>query len=166
MSKLNASNGLAWIWLSIGLLVLDIGTKLIAMTHLTLHERVPVLPMLNWQLVYNDGAAFSMLSTAGGWQRWFLSGVAIAVSIVIIMWLKRTHDATWVQKLGLACILGGALGNLADRVRFGYVIDFIDFHTNSWHFPAFNIADSAISLGAILLLFTLWRKEKDENLTG
>ena len=93
----------------------------------------------------------------------FLSGIAVAISIMIVLWLKQSPKASLLQKLGLALVLGGALGNLVDRLRFGYVVDFLDFYLDYWHFPAFNVADSAITCGAILLIFTLWGK--DENST-
>jgi signal peptidase II len=155
MFKLSKSSGLKWLWLSFGILILDVSTKWLALTKLTLYERVGVFPNFNLTLVYNEGAAFSMLSTQDGWQRWFLSLVAVVVSIMIVVWLKQVKDTPTAHKIGLALILGGALGNLIDRVRYGYVIDFLDFYFGTWHFPAFNIADSAITCGAILLLLTL-----------
>ncbi len=155
MFNMTKKSNLNWIWLSLFILIADFFTKWLALAHLTIYERVPVLPIFNLTLVYNQGAAFSMLSTEGGWQRWFLSLVAIFVSVMIVFWLKQVKDIPTVHKIGLALILGGALGNLIDRLRFGYVVDFLDFYYGAWHFPVFNIADSAITCGAILLLLTL-----------
>lgn len=158
MSKVSAYAGLKWLWLSVFLCAADLWTKWLAVTHLTLYERVPVLPVFNLTLVYNQGAAFSMLSNQSGWQRWFLIAIAGFISTMIVVWLKRDPQTPLVHKIGLACILGGALGNALDRLRYGYVVDFIDVHFAGSHFPTFNIADSAITFGAVLLLLTLWRK--------
>tara|TARA_E500000178_G_C16870323_1_gene684062 strand:+ start:381 stop:779 length:399 start_codon:yes stop_codon:yes gene_type:complete len=115
-------------------------------------ESQVVYSFFNVVRVHNSGAAFSFLSDAGGWQRWALSGLAILVSIMIIIWLSRLTREKWLESLSLSMILGGALGNLWDRLSFGYVVDFLDFHWMGWHFPAFNLADSAISLGAMVLI--------------
>lgn len=160
MFKLSQSSGLHWLWLSFFIFLADVSSKWFAVTQLTLHERVPVFPKFNFTLVYNEGAAFSMLSTSDGWQRWFLSLVAIVVSVMIVVWLKQVKDTPTSHKIGLALILGGALGNLLDRLRLGYVIDFLDFHLGLWHFPAFNIADAAITCGAILLLLSVLRPQR------
>jgi signal peptidase II len=112
---------------------------------------------LNWTLVYNPGAAFSFLSQAGGWQRWFFTVIGIVAAIVII-WLlqKNTHDRPFCMALSL--ILGGAMGNVLDRLLYGAVVDFIDVHYDGWHWPAFNIADSAISIGATLIVINEIRR--------
>ncbi|MFA6037189.1 MAG: signal peptidase II [Legionellales bacterium] len=143
-----------WMALSALIVAADYATKWMALHFLTLFERVPIFSHFNLTLVYNKGAAFSFLGDQSGWQRWFLSAVALVISVVIIAWLKKNKDMPNVHKLGLTLILGGALGNLIDRVRFGYVVDFLDFYWGIHHFPAFNIADSAITCGAILLLLT------------
>ncbi len=158
MFKLSSYSGLKWLSLAAFLLIADLLTKQWALAHLILHEPIAVFAHFNLTLVYNSGAAFSMLSNESGWQRWFLSGVALIVSVFIIVWLKRVPDAPTAHKIGLACVLGGALGNAIDRLYLGYVIDFLDFYYADWHFPAFNIADSAITCGAILLLLTMWQK--------
>ena len=147
-----------WLMLAAVIVLADYFTKQWALLHLVLHEPQAVLPYFNFTLVYNQGAAFSMLSNENGWQRWFLSAIALVVSVFIVYWLKRTPQTPTVHKLGLACVLGGALGNAIDRLYYGYVIDFLDFHLGVWHFPAFNLADSAITCGAILLLLTMWKK--------
>ncbi|EIJ43914.1 lipoprotein signal peptidase [Beggiatoa alba B18LD] len=155
----NAPRYRALWWLSLSLLVLIIDqlTKLWANSALVYHEPYPILPFLNFTLVYNTGAAFSFLAEAGGWQRYFLTGLAIVISLVMIIWLSRLSSQQKWLAATLALILGGAIGNLIDRVLYGYVIDFIDVYYQTWHFPAFNIADSAITVGAIMLLIdALW----------
>lgn len=150
-------NALLWLVLSAVVLVLDLWTKEIALTHLALHEPVPVIDgLLNWTLTYNYGAAFSFLSDASGWQRWFFSALAVGVSVMLAFWLSRTPRHDWRQALPFALVIGGAIGNLIDRLRHGYVVDFIDAYWNTSHWPAFNIADSAIVAGAIgIALFSL-----------
>ncbi|MDH5300209.1 MAG: signal peptidase II [Gammaproteobacteria bacterium] len=163
-----------WVWLAVLAVVLDQITKIWANGALELHQRVDFLPMLNITLMYNEGAAFSFLSNAGGWQRWFFTVLAIAVSIFIIVWLRKLPEDENVQAAGLSLVLGGAIGNVLDRMMHGHVIDFIDFFYQSescfvgfyyggngeCHWPAFNIADSAIFLGAILLIATSFKSEK------
>lgn len=131
---------------------LDQYTKLLALTHLEYAQPVAVLPSLNWTLLFNTGAAFSFLHDAGGWQQWLFGGLASAVSVFICIYLWKLPAAEKRLALSLALILGGALGNLYDRLTLGYVVDFIDVYVNSLHWPAFNIADSAITVGAIILL--------------
>jgi signal peptidase II len=111
-----------------------------------------VFPWLSLTLAHNYGAAFSFLSDAGGWQRWFFTVLAVAVSLVLIVWLLRLSRSEWRTGLSLGLIIGGAVGNLIDRVKLGYVIDFIDVYYKTSHWPAFNIADSAITCGVIFLL--------------
>ena len=116
------------------------------------HEPVNLLPGFNLTLAYNTGAAFSILSEAGAWKRWFFIGLSSLVSTVILVWLTRVpRQRRWLA-CGLALILGGAVGNLYDRITLGYVVDFIDIYYRDWHWPAFNIADSAITVGAVMLL--------------
>lgn len=148
-------NALPWLWLTLALIVADQITKYLADTHLDYGRSVAVLPFLNWTLVYNEGAAFSFLSSAGGWQRWVFTVLALAVSGLLVYWLRQTpRKHTWVA-LPYAMILAGALGNVIDRILFGHVIDFVDVHWAGWHFPAFNIADAAISVGAAILILGL-----------
>lgn len=143
---------LKWLWLSIVVILLDQGTKYLAESQLQLYESVTVLPFFNFTLVYNTGAAFSFLADAGGWQRWFFVGLSLTVSLGLIFWLYRLQPNAHWDAAAVALILGGALGNVIDRLWYGYVIDFIDLYYQSWHWPAFNIADSAITVGAALLI--------------
>ncbi|ANB01601.1 signal peptidase II [Ectothiorhodospira sp. BSL-9] len=145
---------LKWLWLSFGVIVLDQITKRIAEYQLVQFAPMEILPFLNLALVYNQGAAFSFLSDAGGWQRWFLTALALLVSAVIIWWLHRLQRGETGTAISLALILGGAIGNVIDRVLHGHVIDFIDVHYAGYHWPTFNIADSAITVGAVILIAT------------
>ena len=143
---------LKWLWLSALAVILDQASKQLVIASMRLYESIAVAPFFNLTYVQNTGAAFSFLSDAGGWQRWFFSVLALAVSIVLTVWLARLKDNETLLAISLALILGGAIGNLIDRVRYGYVIDFLDVYYQSWHWPAFNVADSAISLGVMLML--------------
>lgn len=148
-----------WRWLPIALLViaLDQLTKNWIVHHFAYGSRLVLLPVFEITLRYNRGAAFSMLADASGWQRWLFTGLAIAVAIGIIAWLRRLDARRqWLLAISLSLILAGALGNLIDRMRLGHVIDFIVVHWKDAYFPAFNIADSAITVGAILLLLDAW----------
>ena len=144
-----------WMWVSGLVIVFDQVTKYIADSNLDLRVPLEVIPGLNMTLCYNKGAAFSFLSNAGGWQRWFLMTVSFLVSVALIVWLSQVDKSRKQLYWGLALILGGAVGNLIDRTIFGYVIDFIDVYYQYWHYPAFNIADSAISIGAGLLILDM-----------
>ena len=132
--------------------LVDQVTKLWAERALTLYAPVEITSFFNLSLVYNPGAAFSFLSTAGGWQRWVLSGIALGVSLLIVFWLARLPRQLWLSVTSLGLVLGGAVGNLADRVRLGQVVDFLDFHYAGLHWPAFNVADAAITVGAVCLI--------------
>ena len=138
--------------IAVAVVVLDQLTKLWADTALTPYHPVAVMPLLNLTLSYNPGAAFSFLSDQGGWQRWLFSGLAAAVSVYIVLWLRRLPPAHRWEGIGLALVLGGAVGNLLDRLTRGVVVDFIDVHYAGWHWPAFNVADSAITVGVVILL--------------
>lgn len=152
-------------WISVLVIVLDQITKYIADNSLDYRVPVDVMPSLNMTLVYNQGAAFSFLSDAGGWQRWFFMALSLIVSIVLIIWLRAVDKHQSYLAWGLALILGGAVGNLIDRSLYGYVIDFIDVYYRSWHWPAFNIADSAIVLGAGLLILDMFTHKQQSNET-
>ncbi|MDD5320597.1 MAG: signal peptidase II [Methylococcales bacterium] len=157
---------LKWLWLSLLAVILDQGSKLVIDSSMRLYQSVPVLPYFNLTYVHNTGAAFSFLSEAGGWQRWFFAGLAILISVVIAVWLARLKQHETLLAMALSLVLGGAIGNLIDRLAYGYVIDFLDVYFGNWHWPAFNIADSAITLGVILMLaesFGLW-SSKEANL--
>ena len=143
-------------WFSGLVIVLDQVTKYIAETSLDYRVPVNMFTGLNMTLVYNKGAAFSFLSDAGGWQRWFFMALSISISIALVYWLHNVDKNRKYLAWGLALILGGAIGNLIDRSLYGHVIDFIDVYYSSWHWPAFNIADSAISLGAGLLILDMF----------
>ena len=146
-------------WLVIAGLVilLDQASKQLAEAALVLHQPVAVLPFFNLTLAYNEGAAFSFLAGAGGWQRWFLTAVALVVSVFLLLWLRRLRADEKIAAWGLSLVLGGALGNVIDRLLHGHVIDFLDVYYRQWHWPAFNLADSAISLGIVLLLLDGFR---------
>ncbi len=143
--------------------ILDQITKVWVDSKLTLHEQIPVVPSFNITLAYNEGAAFSFLDDAGGWQRWFFIGISVIVSVCLIVWLFRmTREEKWLS-VSIALILGGAIGNnLIDRVIYGHVVDFIQVFYKNWYFPSFNVADAAITVGTVLLLILTFF-EKDEN---
>lgn len=152
-----------WLWLAALVVALDQATKYIATSAMELYESIEVLPFFNLTLVHNFGAAFSFLSQAGGWQRWFFSMLALVVSVVIIVWLPRVRDAHFHLPLALSLVLGGTLGNLVDRMVLGYVVDFLDFHAGGRHWPAFNIADTSITLGAFFLILDTLRRRPEEK---
>ena len=143
---------LKWLWLSLLAVILDQGSKLVIDSSMRIYQSIPVMPYFNLTYVHNTGAAFSFLSEAGGWQRWFFAGLAILISGVIAVWLARLKQHETLLAVALSLVLGGAIGNLIDRLAYGYVIDFLDVYYGNWHWPAFNIADSAITLGVILML--------------
>ncbi|MDZ7737238.1 MAG: signal peptidase II [Gammaproteobacteria bacterium] len=151
---------LPWLGLALLIILLDQLSKQIAVNMLVLHEPLAVLPGFNLMLTYNTGAAFSFLSDAGGWQRWLFSIFAVVISVVLLVWLYRLpRPARWLA-CALALILGGALGNLWDRLQYGHVIDFIQVYYQQWYWPAFNLADSAITVGAVMLIIdALWLSE-------
>lgn len=146
---------LRWIWLSVIVVILDQISKYWLSHHFFLGETKPILPFFNLVLAHNQGAAFSFLSHAGNLASFMFATIAAIVSIGIIIWLYRLpKDKIWYA-IALAFILGGALGNLIDRIHYGYVIDFIEVYYQQWYFPAFNLADSAITLGAVILIIDL-----------
>ncbi len=155
-----AASALKWLWLSLLVLALDQGSKQIAIQWLNYGEPVALLPFFDLTLLYNKGAAFSFLASQGGWQRWFFAAVAVAMSIYLLVWLKKTPPTLVIQAMALSLILGGAVGNLIDRVLLGYVVDFISLHWQQYYYPAFNIADSAITVGAVLLIWDLFLVNK------
>lgn len=152
---------LKWLWLSTLVLVLDQASKWVMTSWLSLYETVKLVPFFNFTVVYNAGAAFSFLAQAGGWQRWFFTVVSATVGTALFIWLKGLSSFAKLEAISISLILGGAIGNLFDRMILGYVIDFLDFHDylGSYHFPAFNIADSAICAGTILLIFDNFRNQ-------
>ncbi|MBV1914471.1 MAG: signal peptidase II [Pseudomonadales bacterium] len=153
-TKLNNSKRslVAWYGLSIFVIVADQVTKHLIMNRFDLYDRVMVLPFFDLVRAHNSGAAFSFLSDAGGWQRIFFVSISSVVSLVLAVWIYRLESRQKIQALGLSLVLGGALGNLYDRVAYGYVVDFLLFYYVQYSFPAFNVADSAITVGAFFLI--------------
>ncbi len=151
-----------WHWFVLSLLVIlmDQASKYFIASALTPYQPVPLMPMLNLTLAYNSGAAFSFLSQAGQWHHWFFIGFSLTMSIVLITWILRLSSTARLQLMALSLILGGAIGNLIDRACFGSVIDFIDVYYKHHHWPVFNLADSAICIGAFLLFIDLIRTRK------
>lgn len=145
-----ARNIKPWLWLAAALVVLDQISKWIVLGSLHPGETRYVAPFFNWVLTFNSGAAFSFLAEAGGWQRWLFTALALGVSAWIVT-LLRHHSSEFRLSLALTLVLGGALGNVVDRLRFGAVVDFIQWHVAGYYWPAFNVADSAITVGAVLL---------------
>jgi signal peptidase II len=141
-----------WLALAGAIIIADFASKAWVLSAFHLHESVAVTSFFNLVLVMNPGASFSFLADAGGWQRWFFVGLALTISTWLVV-LIRHHAAEKLMPAALAMVLGGALGNVIDRTRFGAVVDFLDFHVAGWHWPAFNVADSAISVGVILLIW-------------
>jgi signal peptidase II len=143
---------LKWLWLSAFTLILDQASKLSVDNMMQLYESIPLMPYFNLTYVHNTGAAFSFLSSAGGWQRWLFSGLAMVMSVIIAVWLARLNKYETMMAVALSLVLGGAVGNLVDRIAYGYVIDFLDVYYQEWHWPAFNVADSAICVGVGLMV--------------
>lgn len=156
---------LVWLWLSALVVVLDQASKYWFEHNLSLYEQIVVIPdLFSWTLAYNKGAAFSFLADQGGWQRWFFALVALGASAVLVVWLQRLKSHERLLAVGLALVLGGALGNLYDRVVLGHVVDFILVHwQDRWFFPAFNIADCAISMGAGILIMDMIVNKKEQS---
>lgn len=163
MPKIIANTGLRFVWISIIAIVLDQWTKTAIVDAMFIGESIQILPFFNLTYVHNYGAAFSFLYDAGGWQRYFLGAIATVVSGVIIWWLYKASKSQVLMCIAFAFILGGAIGNLIDRVLHGYVIDFLDFYVNTYHWPAFNIADSSIFIGAVLLIIDMFINKDDEQ---
>ena len=153
----NLSRTYRWLGLAAVVAVLDQATKTMAERSLELHVPMPVFPGLDFTLTYNRGAAFSLLSDAGGWQRWLFAVIAVAVCAFLTHWLYGLPRKLIWMPTAIALILGGALGNLYDRLLEGKVVDFVDVYYQGWHWPAFNLADSAICVGAIMLMVSIFR---------
>ncbi len=152
-----------WAWITLLVIILDQATKILADFYLNYHQPVAIVPLFNFTLMYNKGAAFSFLSNAGGWQRWFFITLSFVISIVLYVWIGKLRSDQKLQTISLAMILGGAIGNLIDRSIYGHVIDFLDVYYQQHHWPAFNIADSAISIGAVLLIFDSFKNPHEKN---
>jgi signal peptidase II len=145
------SSMLQWLGLAFILLLADQFTKILIVGYYHLGDSTYVTSFFNVVRVHNTGAAFSFLASAGGWQRWFFTAIGV-IAAVVIVWMIRSHPGQKLFCFAMACILSGALGNVIDRLLYGYVVDFLDFHWAGWHFPAFNVADSAITIGAACLI--------------
>jgi signal peptidase II len=143
---------LRWLLVSLTVIILDQAAKQIAEARLTPHQAVNLFPHFDWYLTYNSGAAFSFLADAGGWQRWLFTAIAIVISAFIVQWIRKLPGDETLTAVSLSLILGGAIGNLIDRVYLGHVIDYIQVWLGSYPWPAFNIADAAISVGAVMLI--------------
>lgn len=144
--------GLRWFWLVAVVLIIDLGSKWLILKHFALGDTVPLLPSLNLHYARNYGAAFSFLADSGGWQRWFFALVATGICVMLSVMMYRASATQKLLNIAYALIIGGALGNLFDRLWHGFVVDMIDFYIGNWHFATFNLADSAICLGAALVL--------------
>lgn len=152
-----------WLTIAAAVFTLDRVTKYWAVEMIQPYQPVPVTPFFNLTLVYNPGAAFSLLSDAGGWQRWFFAFFSSLVALLLVVWLRRLpREQVWVS-VAFSLILGGAVGNLWDRLTLGYVVDFIDVYYGRWHWPAFNVADAAISIGAVMLLLSALRPRQKSS---
>ncbi len=156
---------LKYLWLTAVIVALDLATKAFVSEHFSLYETLAIIPgWFNLTLAHNSGAAFSFLAEQSGWQRWFFAIIAFVISLVLFFWIKglQTHER-WMAT-ALALVLGGALGNLWDRLTLGYVVDFLDFYYKTSHWPAFNIADMAISIGAVMLIIdTFFHKQENKT---
>lgn len=163
MAGIAKPNALPWLLLSVVVIALDQWSKWLVVTHLTAFRPVPVIAgCWNWALSYNQGAAFSLLGDASGWQRWLFAGLALAVSAGMALWLARTPRRDWRTALPFALVIGGALGNLIDRLRIGHVVDFIQWYWHDHYWPTFNVADSAIVCGAVVwILFGMRSPPKE-----
>lgn len=162
----NGSHAFMWYLLALAVIIIDQWTKWLAQTKLNFLEPVPVIePVLNWTLAYNYGAAFSFLADQAGWQKWFFAGLALLMSLFLIGYLVKAPRKAKLLSFGLALVLGGALGNLIDRLLHGHVIDFIHVHyADVWHYPIFNIADIGISLGVVLIVIDMLFLEKKREM--
>ncbi len=151
MTKTLCSTGLRWLWLAALVLILDVISKQWVMSRFTLHETLPMIPSVNLTYAQNPGAAFSFLADKSGWQRWFFAGIAVVITLTLLVFMYRSSARNHLTNCAYALIIGGALGNLFDRIMYAVVIDFIDFYVNDWHWPTFNLADTAICIGAALI---------------
>jgi signal peptidase II len=150
-SAYGASSLLQWLGLAFVLVLADQFAKVLILFYYHLGEATYLTSILNIVRVHNSGAAFSFLAGASGWQRWFFVGIAIG-AVIFTLWMLWSHPGQKLFSFAMACLLGGAVGNVIDRLLHGYVIDFVDFHLQRWHFPAFNVADAAITVGAACLI--------------
>lgn len=155
-------SGVRWLWLALLIFLADIGIKSIVMNNMGYgwHNRIEVLPFFNLLHVHNYGAAFSFLSEQAGWQRWLFTAIAFAVTALLVYWMRRLPATEKWNNIAYALIIGGAVGNVFDRVVHGFVVDYLDFYWKTYHWPAFNLADSAICIGAVMVILDGFRNKK------
>lgn len=156
-------SGVRWLWLAALVFVADISIKLVVMNNMGYGwtNRIEILPFFNLLYVHNLGAAFSFLSDQPGWQRWFFTGIAFVVSAMLIIWMRKLPAAESWNNPAYAMVIGGALGNVFDRLVHGFVVDYLDFFWGNYHWPAFNLADAAICIGAVMIVLDGFRSKKD-----
>lgn len=159
-------SGLIWLWISVLVLVLDQWTKNIASSSLELYVPNKITDFFNLTLMHNKGVAFSLLADQSGWQRYFLSVLALVIIVWLLYWLFKNRHTQKLQNVSLVLVIGGALGNVYDRIMLGYVVDFIELHYKGYYWPAFNLADSAICLGAVLLIIDAIKNKDSEQETA
>ncbi|PSU46717.1 signal peptidase II [Photobacterium frigidiphilum] len=160
-------SGIRWLLLAVLVFIIDIGSKFLVMNTMDYGwpNRIEILPFFNLLYVHNYGAAFSFLNDAGGWQRWLFAAIALGVSGLLAFWMRRTPLQNRLANSAYALIIGGALGNLFDRLYHGFVVDFLDFYAGTYHWPAFNIADTAICIGAALIIIEGFIADKKETVS-
>lgn len=156
-------SGLRWYWIAALVFMADQLSKLWVLSNFKLGESIQILPIFNFTYVRNYGAAFNFLSDAGGWQRWLFTFIAIGFSLLLSVWLRQQSHKMWRLNLSYTLVIGGALGNLIDRLQHGYVVDFLHLYWNNSHYPAFNIADSAICVGAALIIIDSFITSKNDK---
>ena len=154
---------LKYLTISAAIIGLDQVTKWLMVSLLALYETVAIMPYFNLTMAHNHGAAFSFLAQAGGWQRWFFTVLALVISTVLVVWLAKLKPEAKLEAISLSLVIGGAIGNVIDRICYGYVIDFLDIYIGSSHWPAFNVADSAICIGAVLLIIDSIKSEPESQ---
>ncbi|WP_369309921.1 signal peptidase II [Providencia rettgeri] len=157
------STGLRWLWLTIVIIVADLGIKQLVLKDLNLYEPHPVMPFFNIMYAQNFGAAFSFLADEGGWQRWFFAGIAVGISVILMVMMYRQSAQKRLSNIAYALIIGGAIGNLSDRLVHGFVVDYLDVYVGNWHWPTFNLADMAICIGAALVILEGFLPEKSKQ---
>ena len=154
---------LKYLTISAAIIGLDQVTKWLMVSWLALYETVAIMPYFNLTMAHNHGAAFSFLAQAGGWQRWFFTVLALVISTVLVVWLAKLKPEAKLEAISLSLVIGGAIGNVIDRICYGYVIDFLDIYIGSSHWPSFNVADSAICIGAVLLIIDSIKSEPESQ---
>lgn len=163
---IKTQNGLRFLWLSALIIVLDLGSKFLVTRTFELHESVQLLPVFNLTYVRNYGAAFSFLSDHSGWQKYFFIAIALIISAILVYWLARTPANRTLANCGYASIIGGALGNMIDRSYHGFVVDFFDVYWDIYHYPVFNVADIAVTLGAAMLILDHFKHPEPKSKQG